>query len=312
MDRRSLLLTLPALGLAAPSWAAAPKSLKGIATPSTSVQISASSDDALTGFVMRICQYPEHQVTWVWSNFFHRGRIWTYTDDQLRQTHPTPNIETGDVRYLQRDGAEIDLWRKGPRSQPQAAGVEARLMTKAGGRVSHGRGNTPVLLKAQIAPSTAKEGMLPDRSEAKGLVTGVMTIAGRRVPIRGFGSWHEQPQSRARFVDPFVYFRGSGDGIAFTFSQYPGEDAGGYLTTGGTTDPIKRFKITPPGPVRRFRATLASGRELTGEVRRVYDFGIRIYDGWRVSAIVTGQLDGKPYVGAINDFMGEKISYLQA
>jgi hypothetical protein len=143
-------------------------------------------------------------------------------------------------------------------------------------------------------------------------VTGEMSIGGRRVPIRGFGSWHEQPQTRARFVDPFVYFRGSGDGIAFTFSQYPGDDAGGYLTAAGTTDPIKRFKITRPGPLRRFRAALASGRELSGEVRRVYDFGIRIYDGWRESAIVRGELDGHPYVGAINDFMGEKITYLPA
>ncbi|MFX8988321.1 hypothetical protein ABTN23_19770, partial [Acinetobacter baumannii] len=77
-------------------------------------------------------------------------------------------------------------------------------------------------------------------------------------------------------MDPFIYFRGSGEGIAFTFSQYPGDSAGGYLTLADTTEAIKSFKITPPSQTRYYRAEFASGKAIQGEVSEVYRFAIPI------------------------------------
>jgi hypothetical protein len=317
INRRGLVLGIAA-GAALTSGCATARrpaiSLKGVALPSESVQMSAFTEDAQTGFVCRLCRYPTAGVAWVWAHVFEPGRVWSYTDDQLPTSGPLIDLAAAEVSYRQAGGADLTYRRTGPRAQPTLATLDARLAAHDNPRPEHGRGATPVRIQAELRSDTAQVGILPDRAEAKGKVDAVLTIGGRTVRVRGSGHFHEQPQSTPRFVDPFTWLRGSGEDVALTFARGAKgpADLGGYLTAGGRTDAVTGFRITPPGPVRRYETELESGRRLSAEIRPTHTYWVRIYDGWRNSQIFPGEIEGRRFVGGLNDWMSERLSYLPA
>ena len=285
---------------------------QGLAIPSNSVQISANTADAETGFVVRLARYPTIGVAWVWAHFFEPGQVWSYSDDAL-STERTPSpLEQPDITYRQTDGATLEYRRAGPRPAPTRVDFSGLFAAHRSARTEHGRGTTPVRLQTSLLPFTARPGVLPDRTEAKGMVDAAMEIGGRRIPFRGYGHFHEQPQEQARFNAPFAQMRGSGEGLALTFQMSAAAPSRGHLTIDGKPDAITSFQISPPARVRRYRAGFASGRTMEGEVTAPHTFYLRIYDGWRTSQMIRGVIDGRPFVGGVNDWSPEQLAYLPA
>jgi hypothetical protein len=321
LSRRGLMMLTPGAGLAlsgcaggallAPAARGPTQPAQGLPIASTSVQISANTLDAETGFVVRLARYPSIGVAWVWAHFFEPGQVWSYSDDALSTERVPSPLEQPDITYRQTDGANLEYRRAGPRPAPTRVDFTGVFAAHRSARVEHGRGNTPVRLQATLVPFTARPGVLPDRTEAKGMVDAVMELGGRRIPLRGYGHFHEQPQEQARFTDAFAQMRGSGEGLALTF-QMSRTGGRGHLTIDGKPDPIRSFQISEPARMRRYRASFASGRTVEGEVTAPHTFYLKIYDGWRTSQMIRGMLDGRPFVGGVNDWNPEQLTYLPA
>jgi hypothetical protein len=291
--RRSALAGVAASLASLPAAADAPHPLKGRKIYSESVQIACGDPGGRRFAVLRLCQYPEAGVAWLWAAAVIDGRLALAVDNEAVWSG-SPSVREGAeaASYAAATRtANFAFSRTGPRDQPVAA--EAQFVG------THGRGRFAV--SAQFRPATGFSGLLPGRSEQFGRVRAEVELGGRTVVIDGPGQWHEQPQTDPRFVTPFVYASLWGRDTFSTLLQSP-EGSGGYIIRPGGVTRFDRVAFGRPGGTRPVRATGPNGAaaQMLLEEVRAYDFGV--YDEiWR-GAFVRTRLDGVPLIGFANTF----------
>jgi hypothetical protein len=280
-------------------------SLRGLTLDSESVQLSCYSDYGLSGFTVRVGRFPSVDRSWVWAHAFTPRTLVGYTDDRLPDAERTDRATS--TAWTQTTGASLHFVRSGSSEQPDRVRLSARWAGHATARAAHGPGAVPVTIEAEFVPDRLAAGVLAGRSEAKGTVHATMRVGKETSELAGAGHYHEQRQSAPRFVAPFVYIRGSNADMAFTFIRAR-RPSGSLVDRAGET-PLQVIDITAPARARRFRASLADGRKIEGSCDETHRFWVPIFDGWRSSQIVTGAVDGRRWVGAINDWQGEAVGY---
>jgi hypothetical protein len=290
--RRDALLGAAA-GLAGwPAAAATSISLEGRTLYSESVQIAGGDPSGRRFVVLRLCQYPEAGLAWLWAAALVDGRFALFVDNEAPWSG-APSVREGADKAVYAGtarGAKLAFERSGTRERPTAA--SARF------EGSRGRGRFTVL--ARFEPATGFSGLLPGRSEQFGRVRAQLQIGGRSIEIEGTGQWHEQPQTTPRFVTPFVYASLWGQDTFATLLQSP-EGSGGYIIRPKGVTRFDRAGFTPPGPTRTMQASGPEGAtQMTLDEVRSYRFGV-YRETWR-GAFVRTTLDGAPMIGFANTF----------
>ncbi len=266
--------------------------LEGRQTYSESVQVACGDPAGNRFVVLRLCQYPEMGVAWLWAAAVIDGRFALMVDNEAPWSG-TSSVQDGaqaaSYAAVTR-AASFSFSRSGPRDRPSAA--TARF------EGSHRRRRFAV--SALFEPAAGFTGLLQGRSEQFGAVRAEVTIGGQSYVIEGPGQWHEQPQTDPRFVHPFVYASLWGPGIFSTLLQTE-EGSGGYVIAPTGVTRFDRATFAAPGRTRRVRASGPDGSmDLMLHEVRSYGFGV-YRQTWR-GAFVRTRLGDTPMIGFANTF----------
>lgn len=276
-----------------PAGAQTAHALRGRKIYSESVQIACGDPEGRRFLALRLCQYPDAGVAWLWAAALIDGRMTLFVDNDAAWSGP-PSVREGAeaASYAAATRtANFAFSRTGPRDRPTAADAQVDGMQRRA-RFS---------VSARFEPATGFTGLLPGRSEQFGRVRADVRIGGRTFAIDGPGQWHEQPQTDPRFVTPFVYASLWGRDTFSTLLQSP-EGSGGYVIRPAGVTRFDRAAFGPPGRVRPVRATGPDGAaaDLILTEARAYSFPI--YDEvWR-GAFVRTRLGDANLIGFANTF----------
>lgn len=266
--------------------------LEGRPIYSESVQMSCADPSGERVFSVRLCQYPQAGLAWIWAAALVDGEVLQFVDNAARwrgQASVAPEAKA--ARYqAQAPGARVEFQREGALSAPTLTSMQAAF---------DGTRGAAFTLDARFAPNAGFAGLLPGRTEIFGEATATLTLAGRTIEIAGPGQWHEQPQSDPRFVTSFDYASLWGDGAFATLLETP-DGAGGYAICDGATTPFEPARFTAPGPTRTIMAQRADASVETITLNEIAVYWIEIYGRpWRGS-FVRGALCGRPIIGFAN------------
>ena len=285
---------------------------------SESVLMAAYEPDARLGFLVRLCRYPQSGVTWAWAQVFDRQQVYSFTDPAWGAERDATAVEADRVRYESAQGdAFIAFERLGSRAAPRSASMRLNVGLHRNPFAPDGPGRVPVTIEAAFQPHASADGLLDGRSEIKGRVNAHIVIAGHKRNLVTQGHFHEQQQETPRFVEPFIYFSGWGERINFTLilgvpaSGNGAAASGGVVFQDGKPKKSTGFSIEPPAASRRFRVDFDDGTALHGVADARYVYGQRIYGAWRPSRIITGELAGRRIAGMLNDWLPERLPYMQ-
>ena len=268
-----------------------------LSTRSEAVYLDAVTDDASSGFIARVCRFPEEQLAWVWLHVFHHGHVHSYTSHEVRCDSDPVDESGSPVSYT---AGDFDFSRSGDRFSPSEVSVSVSAALHSGPSSPHGEGVLPCELRAMFEPVHAGVQTLAGRSEVLGITRAVMILGDARIELEAHGQFHEQVQREPRFTRPFTYatLRGADAGCIFVRGV---RGASGTLTLGGTAHPVQSIAIEPPGTVRRFACRLEDGQTVTGQAIATYQYDLPIFHMLRTGSLVTAELGGKRLSGCIND-----------
>lgn len=298
-SRRHLLAAGVAAGLATgctsaprrdPRW----DGLEGREIYSESVQLSAASPDGGTVFSIRLCQYPEIGLAWVWASLLTPEGSFLFVDNELAWNGVAADAANRSeaIYRAQAGDMSIAFFRTGSHGAISTGRLEFRRRGRGGFRVD-----------AEFAPGGGFTGLLEGRSEMFGVVAAEITADGKNIGLRGPGQWHEQPQNAPRFTVPFVYGSLWGQSVNGTLLQSP-EGSGAYaLRSERPPLMFRNAAFGPPGPRRRVDLVAEDGTAQALTLERLHLYTLPIYGRTWTGTFVRGIFLDEPVLGFVNNWM---------
>jgi hypothetical protein len=268
---------------------------------SESVYADCVSEDGQSGFIVRLCRYPEQNTAWLWAHaFFPRGLL-AYNDHYLPCSGGRTGVEESDVTYTLTGEPSVAFKRLGPRDQPRGARVNCLVMAHQDPEAVNGPGPESLHIEAELLPQHPPWRPNQYRSEWLGDVKGTIGTGDSRIEIQGLGHWHEQHQKAPRFQIPFTYLSLRGPNLALIATAIKGDDRG-HVLRGAQITRVTSIVIDPPGKRRSLLITLEDGSTLRGEISTTHDYTVPIYDQRRPGTLVTALIKGERLSGCVNDW----------
>lgn len=267
--------------------------LEGTPIYSESVQVSLADSAGKNFLSIRLCQYPDAGVAWLWAAILVDGEFIQVADNAVPWQGGASVVPgAAQASYTaQSDSASLSFVREGTLSQP----ILGRMKFVSSS-------NSATQVEVTFSPSELYEGLIPGRAEVFGRAAAVLSIRGRAVKLEGPGQWHEQQQSDPRFVTPFFYASIWGEGVFATFLQTPGS-SGGYVISPAGVAGYAVADFNGPEPVREVAITAADGLISKLRFEERHHYTLDIYDKpWRGS-FVHGQIEGVPVSGFLNSWL---------
>lgn len=264
--------------------------VEGERTYSESVQVSLADRSGRNFLSVRLCQYPDANIAWIWAAVLVDGKFWKYQNNAVYWPgSPSVSPEGRHAEYMAGTGAtRIRYTREGSVQSP-AHGKMVFTSPEEGG----------VSLEVAFDPAGQFSGLIPGRTEVFGAASATVRIGGQDFSFSGPGQWHEQQQTDPRFTTPFVYASLWGDAVYSTLLQTP-EGSGGYLIRDGQVDVFSAAAFGPPAPVREIRLTGRAGPGADLQLEEVKSYDLDIYGRrWR-GAFVKAEFQGAPVCGFAN------------
>lgn len=306
MERRTAiagLLGLSACGLARPhgtDFLLADQPPQGRTLVSQSVMLSAANTAGTHFAAIRLCQYPDAGVTWLWCNVLTPKGFYQFASNRLPWAGPTlsgPKASGAQYRAAGVTGrlaAEAVVEREGTLASPTAVTLNAGFDSDTGLGAVPGR----VQLTATFAPHAEFAGLLPGRTEAFGHARFALLIDGKTLVFEGPGQFHEQAQTEARFTTPFVFASLWSENAFSTLLESP-TGSGGYVIDSGRPRPLlaPQFDLSP----RALSFTYKNGGiERVSGLAVIHSYAVPIYGQlWR-GRFVRGAVFGRQMVGMVN------------
>lgn len=279
--------------------------LWNLETRSEAVYLDCVSEDAESGFIARLCRFPETGLAWTWLHVFHHGHVHSYTSHEVPCASDIVDESTDSVLY---EAGEFRFQRDGDRFNPRSASLTAAGLLYSGSNSPHGDGVLPCQISARF--ETERQGVQSraGRSEVPGRVIAEIELGDIGIEFDARGQFHEQIQQDPRFNRPFTYatLRGADGGCVFIRGK---RGATGTLIREGTSEPIVAVGIAPPGTIRRLEITVESGERISGRAIATYQYEIPIFHMTRPGTLVTAQLGEMALSGCINDLVIGELNF---
>lgn len=304
--RTALLCTLAAGACATSGGAPLDEQFTNIGTQSDSVHSGVSSEDGERRVTVRLCQYPQLGLAWVWIHARTPEGFFSYVD-HMAPAHVNPSVLSG--RMYRDDERVLEFVRRGEKERPVAATITGSCLARKSATSAFGKGEHRMDVSIEFSPERLYSGLNAGRTEVFGRSKALVTIDGRRTEIEGPAQFHEQGQTSPRFTAPFCYMTLWGDGAASTMLIAP-KRRDGYLLEGDGVTEVTGVTVDPPAERRKLHVTLADGRTLEGEARVVQAYTLPLVgQTWR-GHMVNVELGGHSYRGHINDYIiGDGVAY---
>jgi len=308
IDRRALIAAAPALA-AGRAFAAASKdvAVRGSKAYSESAMVMSVTPDGQSALTLRFCRFPVEGQTWLWCHLLHEGRLYAFT------THDLPcsadRLAAAQLAEYRAAGADAELVRVRRDGGLPAVRLAADLKFHESRAAPHGPGSVAGKLTGQfLAVSPLGAQVLEGREEVYGFCHAEVEIAGRRFVHEGLAKFHEQRQEAARFDAPFCYSFLSGDAMNCTALLHAKGASGGWQIDGAEAA-IADMTLDRPGPTRAVAWKMKDSRVLPGRLTALVRYEIPIFDRRWNGSFVRGDCDGRPVVGAMNDWIAEPDIY---
>jgi hypothetical protein len=316
ISRRTVAAGLSASAFAARAAAqsttlgAAPPNVQGLTTYSESAMVMSVSADGRSAITLRICRFPDVDLTWLWCHVVRDGRMWALTDHLL----PCSRERLAGVPDAEYAAPQMDahLLRAGQGTALRSVLASAKLPFHEGTSAPHGPGHVAGELSGLFTPHHALAAqVLADRSEVYGTYEGLVEVGGHSWRHHGPAKWHEQSQTGPRFGPPFNYsWLAGADRDATTLLVAKGASGGWVL--GEAEDALADMSVDPPGAERAVLYRLKSGRRMSGRLSALVRYEVPIFGRPWQGSFVHGSVDGRPVVGVMNDWTTEPDIYAAA
>ena len=275
------------------------KQLWELSTRSEAIYLDAVSDDGASGFIARLCRFPEYQMAWLWLHVFHHGHVHSFTHHEIPCGMEPVDESAGEVVY---EAGDFRFIRTGDRFSPGEVTVSASALLHSGPDSPHGNGTLPCELRAMFTPALAGVASREGRSEVLGVTRGAIVLGDVRIELEARGQFHEQIQQDPRFNRPFSYatLRGPDAGCIFIRGV---RGAVGSLILNNQPHAIQAVRLDPPGTIRRMEILIDGAEPVRGEAVATYQYDIPIFHMTRPGSLVTAELAGHRLCGCINDLV---------
>lgn len=306
--RRTLLAAGPALA-AGQAFALRPPDfrVRGSKAYSESAMVMSVAADGSSAMTLRFCRFPVEGLTWLWCHILVDGQLYAFTSHDL----PCSDERLADAPRAAYGAAPLKagLARVGRGRDLSDVQLHADLRFHPSRNAPHGPGAVNGRFKGRFYPvdSLATQ-VLEGRDEVYGAFRAQVEIAGRRFMHEGPAKFHEQRQAAPRFETPFCYAWLAGPAAAATTLLIPPGATGGWRLD-GVEAPLADMTLDPPAAERRAAWRLRDGRVLPGRLQALVRYEIPIYDRVWQGSFVRGDCDGRPVVGAMNDWPGPPDIY---
>lgn len=302
IDRRSLIAATPGL-LATPALAAPSRDLavRGSKAYSESAMVMSVTPDGRSALTLRFCRFPVEGQTWLWCHVFHEGRFYAFTSHDL----PCSGARLAGVPLAEYRAApaQAELVRVRRGDKLPDVRLAADLKFHESRAAPHGPGEVPGKFTAQfLAVSPLGTQVLEGREEIYGRCAAEVEIGGRKFLHEGLAKYHEQRQEAARFEAPFCYAFLAGDSMNCTALLHATGASGGWQIDGVETA-LADMTVEPPGRARGVSWKPKDKPALPGRLTDLVRYEIPIYGQPWQGSFVRGSCDGRPIVGAMNDWV---------
>jgi len=266
---------------------------EGLMTYSESVHTGLADSEGRNFVSIRLCQYPDDQVAWIWMAALLDGEFWQFADNSIAWPGASsfdPDATHAD--YIADAGhTTVRFSRDGLVQHPQACGAEF-ASEKSGG----------ASLEVSFNPASQFVGLIPGRAEVFGTASAKAVVRGREVNFAGPAQWHEQQQTDPRFVVPFVYASLWGEGTYSTLLETP-QGSGGYIIHDNAVTPITRAEFSQPAASRQAGITTKDGATSDIQIEEMNHYFLDIYGKpWR-GAFVKSRVMDVPVCGIANTWL---------
>lgn len=268
---------------------------------SQSVMLSGADAGGAHFVAIRACQYPDAGVTWLWCTVATPQGLFQFYSNRLPWQGPvlSPDDAGSAIYQAQSSEADAKFVRTGTLKAPQKAELSARFTAQGQGTPSGRRAQ--VSLVAEFEPLSGYAGLLTGRTEAFGHAKFVLNIAGKKIAFEGPSQFHEQTQTAARFVTPFIFSSLWSKDLFSTFLIAP-PNGGGYVINEGRPSSVSAPKAELTQTGSKFTFTEGSvERSIVLETRFAYQ--IPIYGALWQGRFVKGDVFGKTVVGMVNSWL---------
>ena len=266
---------------------------EGMPIYSESVQLSLADTGGENFLSIRLCQYPDAGIAWLWAAVLIDGEFIQVADNAV-PWQGVASVFPGEAQAsyaAQSASASLSFVRSGTLSQPVLGRMNFASRTHPGAQV-----------EVTFLPSDLYQGLIPGRAEVFGRAVAELSIGDRSFKLEGPGQWHEQQQSNPRFVTPFVYASLWGKGIFATFLQTP-EASGGYLISSGGVTEYAKAEFNGPQSIRQVRMMTADGLISDFRFEQRHQYTLDIYGKpWRGS-FVHGKIEDSVVSGFLNSWL---------
>ncbi|MBI4768262.1 MAG: hypothetical protein HY787_27305 [Deltaproteobacteria bacterium] len=269
---------------------------------SESVYADCVSEDGQSGFIIRLCRYPEQNTSWLWAHAFFPEKLLAYNDNYLPCPGGITRVEEDDVSYVLTGKPAVVLKRTGARDQPLGARVICAVMAHPDPDAVNGPGPLSLQIEAELRPGHHPWRPNKYRSEWLGDVSGIIETVNSRIEIQGLGHWHEQHQKAPRWQVPFTYLTLRGPNLALIATAMKDDDTG-FILRGSEMSKVISIFIDLPGKRRAFRFTLEDGPHLSGEIITTHEYTVPIYDQRRPGTLVMAVVGKERLSGCVNDWL---------
>jgi hypothetical protein len=265
---------------------------------SQSVMLTGADEAGAHFASVRVCQYPEAGVAWLWCTVSTPRGLHQFASNSVPWSGPALPAEDAQAAAYRADAgtALAEFQRAGTLKAPRSASLAARFQSAP----VRGRRSALVTIAAEFEPLSGFAGLLPGRTEAFGRARFVVTVAGRRIVFEGPAQFHEQAQTDARFVTPFVFCSLWSKDLFATLLDAP-PHSGGYVI-----DAMRpRGLLTPIAELHDASTTYRftdAGRPVAIRLDTVQAYRIPIYGRPWQGRFVKGVAFGKPVVGMLNSW----------
>ena len=155
---------------------------------SESVYADCVSEDGQSGFIIRLCRYPEQNTSWLWAHAFFPGHLLAYNDNYLPCPNGITRVEESDVTYALTGEPSVVFKRMGPRDQPLGARVTCAVTAHPDPEALNGPGPISLQIEAELLPRHHPWRPNKYRSEWLGEVKGTLVTGDSRVDNTRIGA----------------------------------------------------------------------------------------------------------------------------
>ena len=268
---------------------------------SESIYADCVTADGKTGYMLRLCRYPDQATSWLWAWVFTPDNIYGFNNHYLPCPEQRSIVEDPDLTYEQPGDSYAIFHRQGSRNNPQGASVSINVMAHEGIIAPHESGPISMAVEAHMSSHTPPWRINPYRSEWIGKTRGKMTVNGQEIDIQGFGHWHEQHQKAPRFQTPFIYLTLRGKNLCLIGTITQTEKLGHVVKSSGV-EKIINMDISPLGEQRQIRIELDNGEVLDGTIFTRHRYSTPIYDQQRPGTLVNATFREERLSGCVNNW----------